>query len=183
MDLLHWVFLILWILTVFTLFPFLIGFFVLMMKLKGGAMTRGVYCVKIMKREVRRFFCRWDKGHWKKSTGAAGEFEIIENTGTITAGKGFTHKINENDCFIHEGKKDTIIIDGLSRMNLEFHKKYQLEKAENLKLKSQLAEERLKNHRLEGRINQRAIGLSEHITKTASQITMPFKKPSTTQKK
>ena len=99
MDVLHWVFLILWLLSSLFGLVFFILFIVILLKMRGGAPgSRGIFVLKFdeLLDDFRKFWARYDGGNWKKSTAAAGEFQVIEKTGIVFAGKGFPHKIRES---------------------------------------------------------------------------------------
>lgn len=180
MDVLHWVFLIMWLFTGFTLTPFTGLYFYLLLKLKGGAPgTRGVHVTMIESNNERIFWAAWLKGMWQGSTGAAGEFVVTEKTGTVLTGKGFPHTLRKDDTFIREGRKDTVIITGLSHMNLEFQKKYNVQKLENLKLKSELSKTKMQLHEAQTQINKRGLSLNDKTVMNQSKL-IPQAKQKTT---
>jgi hypothetical protein len=179
MDVLHWVLLILFLFTGFTLTPFAIGFLILLMKQKGGSpIGRGVFCLAFSDMGVRRFFARWDGGNWKKSSGAAREFIVNESTSLFFRGKEYPHRVMEDDAYIREEKNETLVISGISHMNLEFQRKYHIEKQENDRLKSELSTALLKLHEANTQIEQK---IERQIDTRITQIQKIIPQPKTRQ--
>jgi len=176
MDVFHWILLILLLLSAAFGLTFFILFMITFLKIRGGAPgSRGVFVLKFDETldDFRKFWARYDGGNWKKSTAAAGEFQVIEKTGIVFAGKGFPHKIREDDHIQIEGKNETLIIAGLKHLDLPFHKKYQQERHENQKLRSELSKVKLDLHeantQIEQKVDKKVEATVAHIHKITPQ--------------
>ena len=140
------IFLILWLLTGIAFIGVLVTLIIFLLKRKGGSpISRGIFVIKHTGSDVQKFWAKWHGHQWWKTSGSKGEFMVTETSGWIFSGKGFDHRIEEGDYYMHHGKEDSVLIAGLKHIDLDYQedynkllKKYNKLQNENSKLRHDL---------------------------------------------